>query len=80
MTWSRSRSASTRRRRSSAILAASLLALLGAAQVSKVRVAGNGDGTYNNPVLHADYSGPDAETAPANEAGYADFDWFRVEF
>jgi beta-xylosidase len=59
MTWSRSRSASIRRRRSSALLAAFLLAPLGAAQVSKVWVADNGDGTYRNPVLHADYSDPD---------------------
>jgi beta-xylosidase len=28
--------------------------------VSKVWVADNGDGTYKNPVLHADYSDPDA--------------------
>jgi len=28
--------------------------------VSKVRVADNGDGTYKNPILHADYSDPDA--------------------
>jgi len=27
--------------------------------VSKVWVADNGDGTYKNPVLHADYSDPD---------------------
>jgi beta-xylosidase len=31
-----------------------------AAQTSKVWVADNGDGTYKNPVLHADYSDPDA--------------------
>lgn len=30
------------------------------AQVSKVWVADNGDGTYSNPILHADYSDPDA--------------------
>jgi len=30
------------------------------AQVSKVWVADNGDGTYRNPVIHADYSDPDA--------------------
>ena len=29
-------------------------------QVSKVWVADNGDGTYTNPVLYADYSDPDA--------------------
>jgi beta-xylosidase len=29
------------------------------AQVSKVWVADNGDGTYKNPILHADYSDPD---------------------
>src|SRR6187551_1792345 len=28
--------------------------------VSKVWVADNGNGTYTNPVLHADYSDPDA--------------------
>lgn len=28
--------------------------------VSKVWVADKGDGTYRNPVLHADYSDPDA--------------------
>ena len=28
--------------------------------VSKVWVADNGDGTYKNPILHADYSDPDA--------------------
>lgn len=27
--------------------------------VSKVWVSDNGDGTYKNPVLHADYSDPD---------------------
>lgn len=31
-----------------------------AAPVSKVWVADNGDGTYKNPVIHADYSDPDA--------------------
>jgi len=29
-------------------------------QISKVWVADNGDGTYKNPVIHADYSDPDA--------------------
>jgi beta-xylosidase len=29
-------------------------------QVSKVWVADNGDGTYKNPIIHADYSDPDA--------------------
>ena len=28
--------------------------------VSKVWVADNGDGTYKNPILHSDYSDPDA--------------------
>lgn len=28
--------------------------------VSKVWVADNGDGTYKNPILYADYSDPDA--------------------
>ncbi|HEV2705601.1 MAG TPA: glycoside hydrolase 43 family protein [Pyrinomonadaceae bacterium] len=31
-----------------------------AAPVSQVWVADNGDGTYKNPILHADYSDPDA--------------------
>ena len=31
-----------------------------AAHVSKVWVADKGDGTYKNPILHADYSDPDA--------------------
>ena len=30
------------------------------ASVSKVWIADNGDGTYKNPILHADYSDPDA--------------------
>lgn len=33
---------------------------LTAQTVSKVWVADNGDGTYKNPILHADYSDPDA--------------------
>src|SRR5438552_18448849 len=40
-----------------------ILSLASAAQeryVSKVWVADNGDGTYKNPILHADYSDPDA--------------------
>jgi beta-xylosidase len=37
-----------------------LLANLLQAQVSKVWVADNGNGTYKNPVIHADYSDPDA--------------------
>jgi hypothetical protein len=32
---------------------------VGAQYVSKVWVADNGDGTYKNPVLFADYSDPD---------------------
>lgn len=31
----------------------------GQAEVSKVWVADNGDGTYKNPIIHADYSDPD---------------------
>lgn len=31
-----------------------------AQSISKVWIADNGDGTYKNPVLHADYSDPDA--------------------
>ena len=34
-------------------------ALVSAGPVSKVWVADNGDGTYRNPILHADYSDPD---------------------
>lgn len=37
-----------------------LLANMMHAQVSKVWVADNGDGTYKNPVINADYSDPDA--------------------
>ena len=40
-----------------------LISLAATAQkpyVSKVWVADNGDGTYKNPILHADYSDPDA--------------------
>ena len=37
-----------------------LLSNLLRAQPSKVWVADNGDGTYKNPVIHADYSDPDA--------------------
>jgi len=33
---------------------------LSAQSVSKVWVADNGDGTYKNPIIHADYSDPDA--------------------
>ncbi len=29
-------------------------------QISRVWVADNGDGTYKNPIIHADYSDPDA--------------------
>lgn len=45
------------------LLTAVLVGLQGLAQtgnISKVWVADNGDGTYKNPVLHADYSDPDA--------------------
>jgi beta-xylosidase len=38
----------------------SLLTVAQKPYVSKVWVADNGDGTYKNPVLHADYSDPDA--------------------
>ncbi len=37
-----------------------LYPLIASAQASKVWVADNGDGTYRNPVLNADYSDPDA--------------------
>lgn len=45
-----------------ALLAVTVLTMTtGNAQtVSKVWVADNGDGTYKNPILHADYSDPDA--------------------
>src|SRR5690606_41752062 len=35
------------------------LSLLGIQGFSQVWIADNGDGTYNNPVLYADYSDPD---------------------
>jgi beta-xylosidase len=38
----------------------SLTAFSQAPSTSKVWVADNGDGTYKNPILHADYSDPDA--------------------
>ena len=41
------------------LLAGAFLSLCGAANISKVWVADNGDGTYKNPILHADYSDPD---------------------
>ncbi|MBE7169256.1 MAG: glycoside hydrolase 43 family protein [Williamsia sp.] len=41
-------------------LSVSLAAVSQKTVVSKVWVADNGDGTYKNPVLHADYSDPDA--------------------
>lgn len=40
------------------VLFCSLLSTSG--QPSKVWVADNGDGTYKNPIIHADYSDPDA--------------------
>ncbi len=46
----------------SKLLAISIVLLSAAAisaQVSKVWVADNGDGTYKNPIIHADYSDPD---------------------
>src|SRR6187549_1497641 len=33
---------------------------LSAQEISKVWKSDNGDGTYKNPVIHADYSDPDA--------------------
>lgn len=42
------------------ILCFALLASAQKPNVSKVWVADNGDGTYKNPILHADYSDPDA--------------------
>ena len=45
-----------------ALLILVLFSLKTAAQnnISKVWVADNGDGTYKNPIIHADYSDPDA--------------------
>jgi len=37
-----------------------LLSVAVQAQVSKVWIADNGDGTYKNPIINADYSDPDA--------------------
>ena len=37
-----------------------LLFISAEAQISKVWVADNGDGTYKNPIINADYSDPDA--------------------
>ncbi len=42
------------------LLLGCILSFPGLAQVSKVWVADQGNGTYKNPVLHADYSDPDA--------------------
>jgi len=50
--------------RSTALILLCLLFLTSSAQqknyVSQAWVADNGDGTYKNPVLYADYSDPDA--------------------
>jgi beta-xylosidase len=43
-----------------AILFLFLFNIANSQTVSKVWVADNGDGTYKNPVIHADYSDPDA--------------------
>src|SRR5919107_779537 len=44
-----------------AVIALLIFAFDSSAQTkSKVWVADNGDGTYKNPILHADYSDPDA--------------------
>jgi hypothetical protein len=42
------------------ILLLAAVQLVSAQSVSKVWTADNGDGTYINPILHADYSDPDA--------------------
>jgi beta-xylosidase len=42
------------------LITASIIANAQQPYVSKVWVADNGDGTYKNPILHADYSDPDA--------------------
>ena len=45
----------------SSLILVFLFAFFGAdAQISKVWVADNGDGTYKNPIINADYSDPDA--------------------
>jgi beta-xylosidase len=44
----------------SLILLLFCLKIVSAQTVSKVWVSDNGDGTYKNPVIHADYSDPDA--------------------
>ncbi len=41
------------------IVALCISPILTYAQVSRVWVADNGDGTYKNPIIHADYSDPD---------------------
>lgn len=46
--------------RSSLILVLLFAVLTSSAQVSVVWVADNGDGTYKNPIINADYSDPDA--------------------
>src|SRR6476660_4391231 len=45
---------------SKSFLVSLLFAISLHAQVSKVWVADNGDGTYKNPIIDADYSDPDA--------------------
>ena len=42
------------------VIAAFIAVTVNAQTPSKVWVADNGDGTYKNPILHADYSDPDA--------------------
>lgn len=42
------------------LLLGSLYAISQSQSVSKVWVADNGNGTYKNPIIHADYSDPDA--------------------
>jgi hypothetical protein len=53
------------------LLALLLLLALPALARAQVWVPDKGDGTYRNPIIHADYS--------INTKGYADFDLFRVE-
>jgi len=45
--------------RALSLLTCTLLSWCSAADISKVWVADNRDGTYKNPILHADYSDPD---------------------
>jgi hypothetical protein len=47
---------------------------ISAQSVWKVWVAGNGDGTYRNPILHAGYSDPDVVRVGDDRAS-GQMDW-----